>query len=107
MLGIKLQDRVPCKIIRQKTGVTDVIKHATKLKWKWAGHVARFTDNRWTKRCTDWRPRNGYRTRGRPTTRWHDDIAKHKGFTWSREAQNRENWRFDAEGYIQQWMDNA
>ena len=107
MLGIKLQDRVPCITIRQKTGVTDVLKHATKLKWTWAGHTARYTDNRWTKRCTEWRPRNGYRTRGRPTTRWHDDIRKQAGSTWHREAQDREKWRSSVEGYIQQWMDKA
>ena len=28
MLNIRLQDKVPCTTIRQKTGVTDVLKHA-------------------------------------------------------------------------------
>ena len=26
--------------------------------WRWAGHVARMNDNRWTKRITDWCPYN-------------------------------------------------
>ena len=107
MLGIKLQDKVPCTTIRQKTGVTDVLKHTLKQKWNWAGHIARYSDNRWTKRCTDWRPRNGFRTAGRPTRRWRDDIGKHAGITWHREAQERKKWRLSVEGYIQQWMDNA
>ena len=26
-------------------------------KWKWAGHLMRVDDNRWTKKTTEWRPR--------------------------------------------------
>ena len=45
MLKAKLKDKIP------------VVKFAAKQKWKWAGHVARLNDNRWTKRITDWQPR--------------------------------------------------
>ena len=97
MLGIKLQDKVPCTTIRQKTGVTDVLKYALTQKWNWAGHIARYTDNRWTKRCTDWRPRNGFRTAGRPTRRWRDDIgnmrASHDTEKHKRERNDDYLWR--------------
>jgi len=31
-----------------RTKVEDVIKTAKKIKWKWAGYIARRTDGRWT-----------------------------------------------------------
>ena len=38
---------------------TDIVEYILKQKWKWAGHVARMKDNRWTKRFTEWQPRIG------------------------------------------------
>ena len=107
MLKIKIKDRITCASIRQKTNLKDVVEFAAKQKWKWAGHVARMTDNRWTQRVTDWRPRIGKRSRGRQTRRWRDDIVQQKGMVWSRAAKDREKWRADSEGYILQWMDKA
>ena len=43
-------------------------------KWQWAGHVARLTDERWTTQTTEWKPMYGGRNRGRPRTRWRDDL---------------------------------
>ena len=54
MLGIKLIDKVPNLEIRQRTKINDILEEITKLKQKWAGHVARMKDNRWTVRCTEW-----------------------------------------------------
>ena len=54
MLGIKLIDKILNLEIRKKTKVNDIIEEITKLKWKWAGHVAHMRDNRWTIRCTAW-----------------------------------------------------
>ena len=42
----------------------DIIETIMKSKWRWAGHVMRRTDGRWTKRITDWYPRLGSRKRG-------------------------------------------
>ena len=52
-------------------------KHIGKPKWRWAGHVVRMHVNRWTKRCTEWQPREGRRNRGRPARRWRDDYRGH------------------------------
>ena len=71
----------------------------TNTKWKWAGHVARMKDNRWTVRCTEWQVRNGKRRR------WHDDIQHWQGATWSRTARDRQQWGELAEGYFQQLRD--
>ena len=79
------------------------------MKWKWAGHVARMKDNRWTIRCTEWQVRDGKRSRGRPKRRWRDDIQQWLGVgaTWSRKAKDRQKWKDLAEGYFQQWRDTA
>ena len=107
MLGIKLIDKIPNLEIREKTKVNDIIEEITKLKWKWAGHVARMKDNRWTIRCTEWQVRDGKRSRGRPKRRWRDDIQQWLGATWSSKAKDRQKWRDLAEGYFQQWRDTA
>ena len=89
------------------TKVTDIIEYTLKQKWRWAGHIARLKDNRWTKRCTEWQPRRGKRTRGRPSRRWQDDITEKEGTTWIRKATDRRRWKTLMEGYILQWMDKA
>ena len=33
-------------------------------------------DNRWTKRCTEWQPKRGKKSKGWPSRRWQDDIAR-------------------------------
>ncbi|KAI8433669.1 hypothetical protein MSG28_015667 [Choristoneura fumiferana] len=56
MLGVSLRDRIRNTEIRQRT--------ECKLKWQWAGHIARRTDNRWGREVLEWRPRTGRRTVG-------------------------------------------
>ena len=107
MLGLKQINRIPNSTIREITKVDDILKVITKAKWKWAGHVARMNDNRWTVRCTEWQVRHGKRSRGRPRRRWHDDIQQWQGATWPRKARDRQQWRDLAEGYFQQWRDVA
>ena len=85
----------------------DIIEYTLKQKWRWAGHIARLKDNRWTRRCTEWQPRRGKRSRGRPSRRWQDDITEKEGTTWIRKATDRRRWKTLMEGYILQWMDKA
>jgi len=37
--------------------VVDAVEKIATLKWNWAGHIARRTDDRWTKKILEWRPR--------------------------------------------------
>ena len=53
MLGISLRDRKRASWVREKTKVNDILVAIKEQKWRWAGHVARREDNRWTKRLTD------------------------------------------------------
>ena len=106
MLGLKLQDKKPCSEIRKRTKVIDVIEYTLKQKCRWAGHTARMKDNRWVKRCTEWQPRTGTRSRGRPSGRWQDGIARKEGTTWNRKTTDSGHWKALMEGYILQWMEN-
>ena len=53
MLNVELKDRIRYTIIRQRTRVTDIAQYIANTKWKWAGHIARMKDNRWTIRSTE------------------------------------------------------
>ena len=92
-LDLKLKDKIPCSEIRKRTKIIDIIEYTLKQKWKWAGHIARLEDNRWTKRCTEWQPRRGKRSRGRPSRRWQDDITEKEGTTWIGKQQTDDNGR--------------
>ncbi|CAH2259018.1 jg12605 [Pararge aegeria aegeria] len=63
------------------------------LKWRWAGHIQRCQDSRWTKIVTNWHPMDWKRRPGRPLKRWEDDIAKVAGKTWSTLARDRCQWK--------------
>ena len=102
ILAITRRDRKRIEWIRQKTQVTDVIHRIKSLKWQWAGHLARRTDNRWTTRITQWYPRGVKRPRGRPNMRWDQDINKIAGTTWSQLAQNRIAWAQLKEEYLRE-----
>ncbi|CAM4928046.1 unnamed protein product [Rotaria socialis] len=52
VLGIKLVQKIPNNIIRQRTKFKDAYIDALQRKFRWAGHVARREDNRWTNRTT-------------------------------------------------------
>lgn len=107
ILNKKLIEKTHNTELRKLTKVTDVIRHAKKLKWKWAGHIMRQTDGRWTKELTEWCPRYSTRGVGRPATRWRDELA---GFTgagecWTRCTANKLTWKKMGEAFAQQWDD--
>ena len=89
MLDLKLQDKIPCSEIRKRTKVTDINEYTLKQTRRWAGHISRMKGNRWTKRCTEWQPRRGKRSKGRPCRRWQHDITQKEGTTWIRKATDR------------------
>lgn len=93
MLGISLRDKMTNQWIRQQTKVVDVMERIASLKWNWAGHIARMTDERWTKTIVNWRPYSK-RPTGRPPYRWRDDITKitkTTGKNWQQVAIDRTN----------------
>ena len=103
MLNIKLIDKITNESIRQKTKVIDVKEQVASMKWRWAGHTLRQRDGRWNQEIQYWRPWMGRRDRGRPQTRWRDDLRRVAGVNWMRESQDRELWKEKREAYVQHW----
>ena len=66
MLGITLSNHKHNIWIRHQAGVNDIINVIKKGIYGWAGHIARFKDNTWTTRVTEWTPREWTRRQRRP-----------------------------------------
>ena len=79
MLNITRKDKIKNEVVRSKTQVKDIIKKVQNFKGQWAGDLARM--NKWVKKTTEWTPREGSRTKGRPKWRWRDDIEEKAGST--------------------------
>src|ERR1700761_1162277 len=89
--------------IRKQTKVVDVMERIASLKWNWAGHIARMTDERWTETIMNWRPPTT-RPGGRPPKRWTNGIKRVAGTNWQQVAMDRSKWKEKEEAYIQQWI---
>ena len=84
-----------------------IIECTLKQKLKWVGCIARMKDNGWTKRYTEWQPRRGKRSRGRPSRRWQDGIVSKERTSWNRKAADRGQWKALMEGYVLKCMEKA
>jgi hypothetical protein len=81
-------------------GMESWITSQKRKKWRWAGHVARMTDDRWTVKSLLWMPEHANRRVGRPSRRWSDDIDQFcqehfdcEAGEWVLYAQSREDWK--------------
>lgn len=104
MFSLKLINKTPNTDIRQRTKLTDVQPLSKRLKWKWAGHVSRMSNNRWAKKIKEWTPRLRKRSKGRPCRGWEDEVKQSAGTTWGREAKDREEWKQQEEAFVQTRM---
>ena len=77
ILGIKITDKIPNEEISVKTNILNIIKHITNTKWRWARHVARMQDNRWTIRTTEWQVGKGRRLGADP--KWDGKMTSWSG----------------------------
>lgn len=77
ILNLSLRNKIPNVEVRRRSGVADAISKISSIKWNWAGHLTRTNDGRWVKKITEWRPRDhAFRSRGRPSARWSDDLKR-------------------------------
>ncbi|KAE9420087.1 hypothetical protein Angca_006744, partial [Angiostrongylus cantonensis] len=76
MLGVscftQVRDGIRSSDLRQRSKIKDAVLYAKQSKIRWAGHVMRINDNRWTRAVSEWIPRDVKRTAGRPPTRWSE-----------------------------------
>ncbi|XGW22802.1 hypothetical protein V3C99_005209 [Haemonchus contortus] len=45
-------------VLRHQANIRDAVDYAKKSEIRWAGHVMRYTDDRWTTAVTEWIPRD-------------------------------------------------
>ena len=93
----------------EKAHVEDWIQSQRQQKWRWAGHIARRSDERWSAKILDWELEAGRRGVGHPRMRWEDSINEFlqahlvdEGYTngeWRIYAQDREAWTALEEQY--------
>ncbi|CAH2239535.1 jg21539 [Pararge aegeria aegeria] len=95
MLGVSHSDQIRNEEIRRRTRVTDIAQLVAKLKWQWAGHIARRNDGRWGLKMLEWRPRTGKLSVGRSPTSWTDDIKQVAASRWTQPSLQKT--------YVQQW----
>ena len=77
----------------------DWVTEQRRRLFRWAGHAARRTDNRWSTRVLEWQPIDGKRLIGRPKRRWSDTLNDYfltehgleKG-SWQALAQCQDTW---------------
>ena len=104
LFGIKIKDKVSLEKISTKTKAKRVGIIAKTLKLKYAGYLIRECDQKWNKTLTLWIPHTGKRSRGRPRTRWSDEINRELGTAWMTEAKNCQEWKSLVSTYAQEWV---
>ncbi|EPB78510.1 hypothetical protein ANCCEY_02351 [Ancylostoma ceylanicum] len=63
--------------LREKSQLKDPLQYMQRMKHRWAGHLLRRNDDRWSRRVTEWLPRKKTRPLGQPPTRWADSFTKY------------------------------
>ncbi|KAE9415474.1 hypothetical protein Angca_009959, partial [Angiostrongylus cantonensis] len=60
MLGVsrftQVRDGIRSSDLRQRSKIKNTVLYAKQAKIRWAGHVMRMNDNRWTRAVSDWIP---------------------------------------------------
>jgi len=94
LCGIKLQDRVPSKELRELLGLDDVIVVLQQNNLGWYGHVLRKEDNDWVKKYMEYEV-EGTRPRGRPKKTWREIVEKdcYARKLNSEDAMDHSRWR--------------
>ena len=89
--------------VRAMSKIKDIVLHVDEAKHRFAGHVMRRNDGRWSSATIRWYPRDKKRPPGRPPLRWADSLAYRNNvydqislkvsMHWTSKAQDREQWK--------------
>ena len=82
-----------------------IIEYTLKQKWRWAGHIARMKDNRWTKRCSEWQPSKEREEIKRTTTQTMARRHNKEGENHLEQESNRQKVMEDIDGGIHPAVD--
>jgi hypothetical protein len=83
-----------------KCGKESLVKQHRRRKYRFAGQVARQTDGRWSHATVQCNPTSGGgRDRGRPCTRWSDDLERFAG-DWATVALDSDAWAAAEDGFV-------
>jgi len=75
MCGVKPQDRIWSKGLRERPGLDDIILVLKQNRLRWYGHLLRKEDNDWVKKCMEYEVEGG-RPRGRPKKTWRKTFRR-------------------------------
>jgi len=75
MCGIKLQDKVPSKGLRERLRLDDIVLVLQQKGWNGIGMCYKKEDNDWVKKCMEYKV-EGARPRGRPKRTWSNIVEK-------------------------------
>jgi len=75
MCGVKLQDRIPSKGLRERKELDDIISVLQRNRLRWYGHVLRKEDSDWVKKCMEYEV-EGARPRGKSKKTWTETVEK-------------------------------
>ncbi len=93
--------KIETRSVQKKLEMT--LEHETwdtelkKLKFKYAGHLAREETKKWNRVAIDWITYDQKYRKGRPATRWVDEIIKKVVPRWVNMAQHKKGWKWVAE----------
>ena len=99
LLGIKWQDNIPDIEVLACAGLPSIYTLLKKSQLRWAGHIARMTDNWLLKQLLFTELQHGKCSLGGPKKHYKDTLkGSLKSFnlnpdTWELAAQNRNEWR--------------
>ena len=60
----------------KKAKIEDWCEQRKRNYWRWAGHICRRNDSRWSVKVLHWLPSGGGRKAGHPKKRWRDEIEE-------------------------------
>jgi len=94
MCGVKLQDRVPSKGLRERLGFDNIISALQQNRLRWYGLVLRKEDNGWVKKCMEYEVECD-RPTDRPKKTWRVNAGKDRQACKlnSEHAVDRNRWR--------------
>jgi len=75
MCGVKLQDRVPIRGLRERLGLDDIISVLQQNRLRWYWHVLRKEDNVWVKKSMEYEVEGAW-PRDRPKKTCREIVEK-------------------------------